>query len=216
MKTKMLQQDVATRWNSTFYMMKSLLDQKRALGVYGADHELPACFSAYQWGLVENMTTLLTPFEQLTTEISSHLATTADVIPSVVALKRLLSKAADTDSGVRTTKNTLLEAVSERFGSAVSEPLYYLATILDPRYKDRYFDTVTKQAAVNMLQTQVDKMTHSDRATETPDTEEPQEKKIRTSDEGEKLLLDMHDEILEENSIMEQQAGLTSNTSVQV
>ena len=62
----MLQQDVATRWNSTFYMMKSLLDP--------------------QWGLVENMTTLLTPFEQLTREISSHLATTANVIYSVVAL----------------------------------------------------------------------------------------------------------------------------------
>ena len=88
MKTKMLQQDVTTRWNSTFDMMKSLLDQKRALhGVYGADHELPACFCAYQWGLVENMTTLLNPFEQLTKDISSHLATTADVIPSVLAMK---------------------------------------------------------------------------------------------------------------------------------
>ena len=129
---------------------------------------------------------------------------------------RLLSKAADTDSGVRTAKHTLLEAVNARFGSAFSEPLYYLATILDPRYKDRYFDTVTKQAAANMLQKQVDKMTHSDSATETPDTEEPQEKKIRTSDEGGKSLLDMHDEILEENLTMEQQAGLTSHTSVQV
>ena len=42
MKTKMLQQDVTTRWNITFYMMKSLLDQKCALDVYGADHELSA------------------------------------------------------------------------------------------------------------------------------------------------------------------------------
>ncbi|XP_073694469.1 zinc finger BED domain-containing protein 4-like [Garra rufa] len=213
MKTMMLQQDVATRWNSTFLMMRSLLDQKRALGVYGADHELPSCLSAHQWGLIENMTTLLTPFRQLTREISSHQATTADVILSVVALKRLLSKTADTDSGVRTA---LLEAVNERFGSAFSEPLYYLATILDPWYKDRYFDTVTKQAAVKMLQQQVDKVTHSDSATETPDTEEPQEKNIRTSDDGGKSLLDMHDEILEENLTMEQQAGLSSHTSLQV
>ena len=133
---------------------------------------------ANQLGLVENMTMLLTPFEQLTREISSRLATTVDVIPSVVALKHLLSKAADTDNGVRTAKNTLLEAVNKQFGSTFSVPLYYLSTILDPRYKDRYFDTVTKQAAVNMLQKQVDKMTHSDRAMETPNTEEPQEKKI--------------------------------------
>ena len=212
MKTKMLQQDVVTRWNSTFYMMQSLLEQKRALGVYRADHELPASLSAYQWGIVENMTTLLTPFEQLTREISSHLATTADVIPSVVALKRLLSKAAETDSGVRTAKSTLLEAVNSRFGNTFSEPLYYLATILDPRYKDRYFDTVTKVAAINMLQEQVDKMTHS--ATETPDTEEP---RLRTESDGARWsLLDMHDEIMEENSTMQQLAGLTSKTSVQV
>ena len=100
---------------------------------------------ANQLGLVENMTMLLTPFEQLTREISSRLATTVDVIPSVVALKHLLSKAADTDNGVRTAKNTLLEAVNKQFGSTFSVPLYYLSTILDPRYKDRYFDTVTMQ-----------------------------------------------------------------------
>lgn len=162
-----------------------------------------------------SLTVLLTPFEQLTREISSHLATTANVIPSVVALERLLGKAADTDHGIGTAKNTLLEAVNERFGGAFSKPLYYLSTILDPTVKDRYYDTVTKQAVVIMLQKEVDKITHSDRATETPDTKEPQEKKVRTSDEDE-MLLDMHNEILEENSIMEQQAGLTSRTSVQV
>ncbi|CAL8334288.1 unnamed protein product [Arctogadus glacialis] len=122
------------------------------------------------------MTTLLTPFEQLTREISSHLATTAD---------------------------------------SFSEPLYYLATILDPRYKDRYFDTVTKLMAVNMLQMEVDKVTHSDSATGTPDTEDPQEKKPRTFSTRQSLL-DMHDEILEENSTVQQLAGLTSKTSVQV
>lgn len=121
MKTNMLQQDVATRWNSIFFMMKSLLVQKHAFGVYRADHKLPASLSAYQWGLVKNMTSLLVPFEQLTSEISSHLATTADVISSVVALKCLLGKAAERDSGdKRIAKSTLLEAVNNRFGSIFS------------------------------------------------------------------------------------------------
>lgn len=84
-----------------------------------------------------------------------------------------------------------MKAVNERFRSISSKLLYYLATILDPRYKDRYFDTAAKQAAAITLQEQVDKMTHRDRATETPDTEDPQEKKIRTSDEDGKSLLDM-------------------------
>ncbi|XP_062278075.1 zinc finger BED domain-containing protein 4-like [Scomber scombrus] len=66
-----------------------------------------------------------------------------------------------------------------------------------------------------MLQKEVDKVTHSDSTTETPGTEEPQEKKPHTGSGGQSLL-DMHDEILEENSTMQQLAGLTSKTSVQV
>ncbi|CAL8349350.1 unnamed protein product [Boreogadus saida] len=66
-----------------------------------------------------------------------------------------------------------------------------------------------------MLQMEVDKVTHSDSATGTPDTEDPQEKRRRTESTRQSLL-DMHDEILEENSTLQQLAGLTSKTSVQV
>lgn len=183
----------------------------------------PSSFTAHQWGLAENMVTLLAPFEQLTREISSHRASAADVIPSVVALKRLLSKEAETDSGVLTAKRTLLQTVNDRFENAFSEPLYYLATILDPRYKDRYFDRNTKQVAINMLQKEVERMMRSNSDTEKPkqeDTgEQPQQKKMRAeSDGGEQSLLDMYDEILEEEEEEDTggQAGLTSPTVVQV
>ncbi len=147
-------------------MMSSLLVQKRALGAYGAEFELPASFSAYQWGLIENALTLLAPFEELTKEISSHTATASDVIPSVEALKRLLNKSLSTDSGVKTTKATLLEAVKQRFNGIYTEPLYLLATILDPRYKDRFFDQSTKQQATEMLLRTLNKMTEPENSTE--------------------------------------------------
>ncbi|XP_077315557.1 max-like protein X isoform X1 [Lithobates pipiens] len=54
MPPKRLQQDVATRWNSTYYMLQSLFEQKRVLAAYIADYELPATLSAHQWMLVEN------------------------------------------------------------------------------------------------------------------------------------------------------------------
>ncbi|KAK0131379.1 Zinc finger BED domain-containing protein 4 [Merluccius polli] len=38
---KWFQQDVSTRWNSTYYMLESLFAQKRVLAAYSADHELP-------------------------------------------------------------------------------------------------------------------------------------------------------------------------------
>lgn len=73
MSVKRLQQDIATRWNSTFYMMRSLVEQKRALCAYAADFELPATLTANQWGIIENMITLLAPFEQLTRDLQRLL-----------------------------------------------------------------------------------------------------------------------------------------------
>ncbi|XP_061913720.1 zinc finger BED domain-containing protein 4-like [Entelurus aequoreus] len=102
MKAKKLQQDVSTRWNSTFYMMQSLVEQKRALSAYAADYDLPAMLTATQWGIMEKMITLLGPVEQITRDISRAQATAADVVPAVVSLTRLLAKEDDSDKGVKT------------------------------------------------------------------------------------------------------------------
>lgn len=215
---KIIQQDVTTRWNSTFYMTKSLLEHWRVLGVYGANHKLLVSFTVNQWSLIENITTLLAPFEQLTKEISSDSATTADVIPSVVALKRLLSKTADTDFGVRTTKTTLA-AVDKRFNSTFSEPLYYLSTILDPRYKDLYFDTALRATARDRLQKEIHIMMlasnedTSDAVDTLAEAEVPEEKTRRRSDGSGKSLMDMYNKILEERQQMTKQQ-ITANNPI--
>lgn len=49
---KRLQQDVKTRWNGTFYMIQSMLEQKRALSAFADNRELPATLTANQWGLL--------------------------------------------------------------------------------------------------------------------------------------------------------------------
>ncbi|XP_070410531.1 zinc finger BED domain-containing protein 4-like [Nothobranchius furzeri] len=134
-----LVQDVQTRWNSSFYMVKRLLTEKQALCAYAANHNLPATLSANEWGLLEKTVTVLEPFEELTRKISSATSTAADVIPAVIVLKRLLAEENSTDSGIKTMKSTLLQAVNRRFSSIESESLYAVATLLDARYKDRFF-----------------------------------------------------------------------------
>ncbi len=129
---KRLQQDVDTRWNSTYYMLNSLLEHKHALIAYTADYDIPN-LNATQWKLIENMVSILQPFEELTKEISSLKSSVADVIPSVSALKRLLERESDSDHGVKTSKQTLLEAVVRRFSNIDKEPVYVVATVLDPR-----------------------------------------------------------------------------------
>ena len=197
MPIKRLQQDVVTRWNSTYYMMQSLVEQKRTLGAYAADFELPATLTANQWGILENMITLLAPFEQLTREISSAEASAAGVIPAVVALTQLLSRPSDTDRGVQTAKRTLLEAISKRFNGVQREALFSVATMLDARYKDRYFDLEEKSSVRDLLLKVLNEMDSSGDG----GTGNPPEKKTRTGS-----LLDVYDEILEENMVFEWQA----------
>ncbi len=133
MPLKRLQQDVKTRWNSTYYMIQSILEQKRTLCTFAADHELPAVLTADHCALLEKTMIVLSPFEELTRTISSSSSTTADVIPTVSVLKRLLSQERDTDTGIKTMKSTLLQAVNTRFGYIEDEPLYSVATYLDPQ-----------------------------------------------------------------------------------
>ncbi|XP_060769444.1 zinc finger BED domain-containing protein 4-like [Neoarius graeffei] len=156
MPPKRFQQDVSTRWNSTYYMLQSLLSQKQVLAAYAADNDLPATFTSYQWLLIENTLSLLAPFEQLTKEISSSKASAADVIPLLAALTRLLKKESETDHGVKTTKSALLEAVNRRFCQADTEPLFCIATVLDPRYKDYYIDVEKKRRVREMVQAELD------------------------------------------------------------
>ncbi|CAI5682323.1 unnamed protein product [Oreochromis niloticus] len=135
------------RWNSTYYMLQSLIEQKRVLGVYVSEHELPDYLTAHQWALMETTVAILAPFEELTKKVSSYDALASDVIPAVTVLVRLLNRETDEDHGVKTMKATLLAAVKKRFSDVDTNPLYFISTILDPRYKDRFFSNNTAPEA---------------------------------------------------------------------
>ncbi len=74
---------------------------------YTADYDIPN-LNATQWKLIENMVSILQPFEELTKEISSLKSSVADVIPSISALKRLLERESDSEHRVKPSKQTLL------------------------------------------------------------------------------------------------------------
>ncbi|XP_060768344.1 zinc finger BED domain-containing protein 4-like [Neoarius graeffei] len=211
---KRLQQDVPTRWNSTFYMLQSLLEQKRALSLYATEHELPTIFTTHQWELIENVLSILQPFEELTKTISSSSATASSVIPEITALKRLLGRAADTDRGVGTAKATLLEAVQRRFADIEKNPLYLVATAMDPRYKTCYFSAETKNEVKRVLLNMLDRVDTS-AIRPTPD-QPPEEPAIAPPTKRASLLLSVHDEILMENASNEEEHLLGRPASVQL
>lgn len=94
-------------------MIDSLIHQKRSRHAYSSEENntLPAILTANQWGLLEKTSKVLTPFEELTTNVSAASATAADVIPSVHVLIRFLSKESEDDQAIQTMKATLMDVV---------------------------------------------------------------------------------------------------------
>ncbi len=60
-------------------MLQSLLQQKLALSVFEAERTLPATLTE----LMNKTTDVLSPFEELTRDVSRETASAADVIPAI-------------------------------------------------------------------------------------------------------------------------------------
>ena len=78
-------QDVTTRWNSTYFMLKRNLEQRKALVMYAVDNKIPT-LTTYQWGFVQKILQLLSPFEQITKEASNRTSTISMIICTILAL----------------------------------------------------------------------------------------------------------------------------------
>ena len=58
----------------------------------------------------------------------------------------------DDDHGVRTIKRKMLESLNIRFSNIEDVEFLSLATLIDPRYKDKFFTSITsRQCAKEML-----------------------------------------------------------------
>ncbi|RVE75460.1 hypothetical protein OJAV_G00016690 [Oryzias javanicus] len=174
MDIKRLQQDVQTRWNSNLYMLQSLMEQKRPLSVSSTERTLPAVLTANQWDLMKKVADVLTPFEELTREVSREDATAADVIPAITA-----------------------------------EPLFYIATLLDPRYKDCFFIksanlTLAKEHLIQELVNKEEKARAVvSEAAASPDTKAPRLEACSTLDSA-------FEEILQERQSVSRSVSCTS------
>ena len=142
--SKVLAQDVATRWNSTLIMLRSLLDLQSyvqdvlsSIKINRRDLDL----SEMEWDTLVNVIDVLQPFQELTKELSSqNYPSISKCIPSVVLLTRWLRnthQTVHTDCQKRLISD-LLDGISKRFDNTQkiwhSTP-HLIGTYLDPRYK---------------------------------------------------------------------------------
>ena len=79
-------QDVAIRWNSTLYMLQSILSQKVAFAAYCTEKDEIQHLSSHQLEIIEKKRTVLKPVEDTNQSISSEKASVSIIIPYIRAL----------------------------------------------------------------------------------------------------------------------------------
>lgn len=136
-----LKQDVATRWNSTFYMMARMVELKQPLTLALADLErAPENLSGTDWASMVDCLPSLKPFLEMTEFLSGQKYVTMSVIvPLIRGLQHALCNIIPSTDIGRRLRNSLMEMVSRRLGHLESNKIVAKATILDPRFKKTAF-----------------------------------------------------------------------------
>ena len=134
----LLLQDVVTRWNSTFLMLKRFLELKPVIQAILVDQDwqkkLDVSLTNADWNLMEKVVKVLEVFYEATLRLSSSSACISDVIPTITGLLYTLSPGGDReDQGVKDFKRKLKASVTERLGAKELLEQYSIATLLDPR-----------------------------------------------------------------------------------
>lgn len=147
-------QDVPTRWNSSLHMLERTREINEAICVYASSHAKVKGLKAADSELLSCCIDILKPFDEITKNISSADSSIADVIPFVKTIKVMLNNIDAQEAGVlKTMKTKLLSEIDRRFESYQNNDTYAIATLLDPRYKSKFFDShITHKVKISLAQ----------------------------------------------------------------
>ena len=121
----------------------SVIEQKMSLAAYATETGIVTLLPT-QLDLAEKIVAALSSVEELTKSVSADCASVAIIIPFVKMLSKTLQKHHN-DSGVRTMKNEMLCSLNQRFCDIGDNQHLVLASLLDPRFKNRFFDGAEQQ-----------------------------------------------------------------------
>lgn len=128
-----LKTEVATRWNSTYYMFYRLVEQKEAISLVLLSDEKVDNLTPYEWRTAAEYVKTLQPFEEATTlTSSSKFPTLSMVIPVLNILNKLLDCTSD---GLNDLKLELMNGIDRRWPDYQKITVFAAASLIDPRFK---------------------------------------------------------------------------------
>ena len=144
-------QDEPTRWDSTYYMLSHIIQQRRAITLYDTDFGLPEQLNSNEWQQAEKIVKLLEPVQRVTKELSGKDAMLSQVIPFIEILKMEMGSTGDDDRGIISNKEVMLKSLKSRFEHVYSDDNCVIATLLDPRFKSTFYDAAATESAIQTL-----------------------------------------------------------------
>ena len=127
-------------------MLERLVEQKTAVNLFSVQQGGISTLSASEWELAERVVRILQPFYAATLELSSDDACISVVVPLTAMLLGKLQSTGE-DRGLLQLKAALHDSMNRRFVHIKREPHIIVATLLDPRFKDAYFNAEETSAA---------------------------------------------------------------------
>ena len=183
--------DCPTRWNSTYYMLTGLLEQKPAITIMCASSAGPRVgLSTAEWCMMSELIQILQPLEEATRELSAEQRVCcSNIIPLPNALLfKLRKNVVDDDetqvpdddetqvpesqgSSVPTSEESqqvvvgLNASIERRWLNYEEDRIYSICTLLDPRFKEVCFTSAALVRAKRLFLSIMRALTQGDSVT---------------------------------------------------
>ena len=96
----------------------------------------PVEFTRKDWDLIDQVLSVLAPFEEATRDLSNHDASISMTIPTITIIDSL--EVGDEDHGVKGLKRSLKASMEARFSAVEAYEHFTIASFLDVKYKDQF------------------------------------------------------------------------------
>ena len=97
----------------------------------------PVEFTRKDWDLIDQVLSVLAPFEEATRDLSNHDASISMTIPTITIIDSL--EVGDEDHGVKGLKRSLKASMEARFSAVEAYEHFTIANVHDVKYKDQFF-----------------------------------------------------------------------------
>lgn len=179
-ESKKLIQEVATRWNSSYYMIERFIELEEPLRMTLAltDKSLPI-ISLEEWQFLKEMVPILKPLESITKFISAqNYVTGSSVIILTSGLTDVYSNLNNQDFSnlSKSIIESILKGIKSRLGDLENSNSLIITTFLDPRYKNIGFSHDAVADSAKKVVTSL--VTANIKYKNTPSADTPKEQEI--------------------------------------